>query len=320
MSAEEASDLADVLSDLYDDKLLNDAYERLMDGDVAGALKDLETGLNDMLLDSSDPEWNGFVQFCRAHPIRGLLHQDPFTLRAYEKPRGYAGDPGLLDFVYGVENGQGPPDGTTELGCRIFEYTTRTVICDGLRARAHTVAEAIDCLANQVDRPDILSLAAGHLREAHLSEALKRGQIGRWLALDSDAETLEEIRQMHTDSGVETLAATVRQILAGKSRPGQFDLIYSTGLFGNLEQSTGKRLTKCLFDMLRPGGRLMIANFSPEMPERGYMESYMDWRLTCRSRHEIKDLAADVHETQLRDVRLLAGDNPSIVFLSITKN
>jgi SAM-dependent methyltransferase len=312
--------LADVLSDLYDDTLLNDAYEELMNGDVSGALKDLESGLNEMLLSSSEPEWKGFAQFCLAHPIRGLLHQDPFTLQAFEKPRGYGGDAGLLEFIYGVEDGKGPPLDTTKLGQEIFQYTTGTAICDALRARARTVADAIDRLADESNRPEILSLAAGHLREAHLSDALQQGRLGRWLALDTDAETLAEVRELFAGNNVDTLAGTVRQILTGKLEPGQFDFIYSTGLYGYLDESIARRLTSCLFEMLRPGGKLMVANFSPEIRERGYMESFMDWHLTCRARREIRDLAADIDETQTSEIRLLADDNPSIVFLSATKN
>ena len=196
VSAEQASDIADVLSDLYDDTLLNESYERLSDGDVVGGLKSLETGLNEILLTSSDTEWKGFVQFCRAHPIKGTLHQDPLTLRAFEKPRGYGGDPVLLDLIYGVEDGNGPPNGTSDLGREIFEYTAHTDICNGLRARAHTVAEAVDHLAADSGDFNVLSLAAGHLREAHLSQAMKEGQIGRWLAIDSDAETLAAVRAL----------------------------------------------------------------------------------------------------------------------------
>lgn len=320
VSAEEASDLADVLSDLYDDKLLNDAYERLSNGDVAGGLKGLGAGLNEMLLTSSETEWKGFVQLCRVHPIKELLHQDPLTCRAYEKPRGYAGDPELLDLIYGVEDGKDPPNGTSELGREIFQYTARTAICDGLRARAHTLAEAIDQSASDADNLDVMSLAAGHLREAHLSHAMKEGRLRRWVAIDSDAETLAKVRELFGAEGVETLAGTVRQLLTDKLCPGEFDVIYSTGVFGDLDDSIARRLTTRLFDMLRPGGRLLIANFSPDIRERGYMESFMDWHLTCRSRRDVRNLASDIDEEKLSEVRLVVDENPSIVFLSATKN
>ena len=42
---------------------------------------------------------------CRRHPIMELLHQDPFTMRAFTKPRGYAGDAQMIDFIYATEDG-----------------------------------------------------------------------------------------------------------------------------------------------------------------------------------------------------------------------
>ena len=34
-----------------------------------------------------------------------LLHQDPFTYRAFAKPRGYAGDAVMMDYIYGLGRG-----------------------------------------------------------------------------------------------------------------------------------------------------------------------------------------------------------------------
>ena len=61
-----------------------------------------------------------------------------------------------------------------------------------------------------------------------------------------------------------------------------------------MPQDTGKRLTAQLFESLRPEGKLLIANFSQELPERGYMESFMDWHLTYRSLNQVLDLASDI--------------------------
>ena len=125
--------------------------------------------------------------------------------------------------------------------------------------------------------------------------------------------------------GVETLAGTIRQLVAGKLQPGEFDLIYSTGLYGYLEQPIGQRVTTRLFDMLRPGGQLLIASFLTGLPECGYMESFMDWQLIYRSRDETLGLAAALDETLVDDIRLLTGsdqssnDRGSIVLLQVTK-
>ena len=60
------------------------------------------------------------------------------------------------------------------------------------RARRGFVAEVIDRLVDEVPRPHVLSVAAGHLREALLSSAVKRRKLGRFVALDSDADSVAE--------------------------------------------------------------------------------------------------------------------------------
>src|SRR5690242_11265267 len=48
-----------------------------------------------------EASWRRFIaNEVRPHRVLKLAHQDPFLSRAYDKPRGYAGDAVLLDFIY----------------------------------------------------------------------------------------------------------------------------------------------------------------------------------------------------------------------------
>jgi hypothetical protein len=308
-----------LLESLYEDAFVNDCYERMRDGDVFGSMNDLLWGMNERQLASSIPEWKGFVDFCMLHPICELLYQDPITRRAFEKPRGYAGDAVLLDYIYKVREPNHSEHDFGRLGRDLFSYSLQTNACRGVRARAAHIAALVDEVAAETPRPDILSVAAGHLREADHSQALRCKNIGSWVALDSDVDSLDETRRCYAKHGVTTEAASVRKLLAGRAQLGQFDLIYSTGLYDYLQQPLARRLTARLFQMLRPGGRLLLANFLTGSPSRGYMDSFMNWVLIYRNEEEMKDLVSEIDPAQVAEKSLDVEDQRHIIFLLLRK-
>jgi hypothetical protein len=299
--------------------LLDDVYEKISRRQIEEGMNELLPGLKARRMTSSPRDWNKLVEACLAHPLRNLLHQDPFTWRAYSKPRGYAGDAMLLDFIYGREEGWPIPDGTSEIGRMVFEYTTRSAACDGVRGRRGFIADLLDKLVEEVRLPHVLSLAAGHLREAQLCSAVKRRKLGRFVALDADAESLKEVERCYGRFGVEAFVAPIRKLLSHKVQLGTFDVAYSTGLFDYLQLNTAQRLTWVLFQMLRPGGKLLVANFLPGIPDFGYMESYMDWKLVYRTRLDMMEISACIPQAQIRDIRIFAEENQNIIFLQVTK-
>lgn len=315
-----------VLDDLLNSTLLDETYTRITgDGDenpanVMDAMADLRDGLQARRRNSSDQEWDEFVYLCMRHPLQKLVHQDPFTYRACEKPRGYAGDAETIDFIYGREDGWPAPEGTSPIGRMIFDFTTKELpATEGVRARRRFVAEFIDRLALEQNRPHVISIAAGHLREVNLSGAVRQGKLGRFVALDADTESLEEVNRCYSCYGVEVVPASVRRLLTGRLELGSFDLIYSTGLFDYLQQNTAQRLVSALFRMLHPGGRVVVANFLPGINSIGYMESYMDWKLIYRTPQEMLDVAMTIPQRDIQDIRLFAEENQNIMFLEVRR-
>jgi hypothetical protein len=294
-------------------------YAKIASGQVHEGMVELLPILQARRLESSETDWNACVEAWRGHPLRALLHQDPFTYRAFSKPRGYSGDAELLDYVYAYDEGWPIPEPTSELGQRIFEFTTRSSACEAVRARRDFIADLIDRVAKEVDRPSALSIAAGHLREALLCSAIKRRRFGRFVALDSDLQSLEEVTRCYGRYGVETVPGSVRQLVTQKLDLGTFDFVYSTGLFDYLPLSSAKRLTWAMFQMLRPGGRLLVANFLPGILDVGYMECYMDWKLTYRARQDMLELSAEIPMTQIREIGIFSEENQNIIFLQISR-
>jgi hypothetical protein len=302
---------------------LNDIHQRLLAAHehrdvVHRALNELFLGLRARRLNSALDEWHECIQVCRRHPLMKLLHQDPFTYRAFSKPRGYAGDALMMDYIYGREEGYPLPE-ATRLGQLIFDFTTSAPASEGVRARRAHVAEMIDRLAERVARPQVMAIASGHLREAELSSAVRRGRVERFVALDADAMSLSEVDRAYSRHNVVTVPAKFRALLTGKLDLDRFHFVYSTGLFDYLEQPVAQRLVSTMFQMLLPRGRLMVANFLPGVRDVGYMETYMDWQLVYRTRQEMADLTAEIPEAEIRDVRIFSEDQRNIVFLEVRK-
>jgi len=70
-------------------------------------------------------EWKELIQeYCQTHSLKELLLQDPFTRRAFEKPRRYAGDAIMLDYIYAADGSMNSPsfENETEFGRWIHPY------------------------------------------------------------------------------------------------------------------------------------------------------------------------------------------------------
>lgn len=266
----------------------------------------------------SPEEWDACIKACRDHAVRQLVHQDPFTFRAYSKPRGYAGDAEMIDLIYAPEE-QWPEPVATPLGLDIYRYTSSAPAAAGVRARRGFVADLIDETTTARPGCDIMAIAAGHLREASLTTAFRRGRIGKFVALDSDPVSLQEVDRSYGRYGITTIPSPFAQLITNRLKVGTFDLIYTTGLFDYLNENTGRRLVTTMFDMLNPGGQLVVANFLPGIRDVGFMETFMDWKLIYRSRQDMVNLTMEIDEAELRDLSLFTEDNQNIIFLRVTK-
>jgi hypothetical protein len=262
--------------------------------------------------------WRAFVETCRRHPILTLLHEDALTYRAWAKPRGYAGDAVLLDYMYGSEHVWKLPD-MSELGRRLHAWTTCSSACQGVKSRRGIIAEFIDRLACDIRQPHILSMAAGHLREAEISAAVIRRQTGRVVAVDSDALSLDEVARDYGKFGVEPVQATAREILCGRVDLQGFDLIYSSGLCDYLNDSMSQRLAAELFDRLNPGGTLLLTNFVNDIEGVGYMEVFMDWNLVYRDRIAMMEMTARIPDRAIGHIAVFAEENQNVLFLAVQR-
>jgi cyclopropane fatty-acyl-phospholipid synthase-like methyltransferase len=182
------------------------------------------------------------------------------------------------------------------------------------------LVKLIDELAGRIKHgAQILSIASGHVREAHLAAAVRGGRISRFVALDQDEATMKVVATELHRYGVETVTEQVRAVILGKCIPGTFDLIYSVGLSDYLPTRVTERLISRMFAMLNPGGQLVIPNFLPNILDSGFMESFMDWHLIYRDAADMSALARNLPKEEIAGKRTFSDPTNNIVFLQITK-
>ena len=267
---------------------------------------------------ASAEQWSQCIELVRQHPIQTVIHEDAFTRRAFEKPRGYAGDAPLLDHMYATEHFWPRPE-MSWIGQRIYRWTTLCSACEGVKSRRQVIAETIDATAQRHKDAQVMSLAAGHFREAELSTSIIRHKLGRVVAIDSDPQSLQLIDKDYGRYGISTIHATARELISGKMDLGEFDLVYTSGLCDYLGDSMCQRLALNLFRKLRPGGKLLLTNFLDNVEAVGYMEAFMDWNLIYRNRVQMMEMTSRIPERMIRNVSCFSEENYNVIFLSIER-
>lgn len=226
----------------------------------------------------------------------------PIHRRAFEKPRGYAGDYQLMRLYFAEEHsGEG-------LYGRFLHYVAqnytlgRTVVQREVQMRQ----AALRALNTPGEGPvRILSVACGPALEMQrlLSEVEALNRPVELLMLDQDEEALqtchEELSRRLLDGHRGRLPVTlsclhysVKQILKPADEAERriqrdvlsgCDLIYSAGLFDYLPDPVASRLVQRLYSFLRSGGRLYVGNLK-EAPDTFFtMEFIVGWHLLYRA-------------------------------------
>lgn len=266
----------------------------------------------------SQPEWRDAVQSLRSSSVFDTLQTDPYTRRAFTRPRGYAGDATMLDYLYRLHP-EDTDDELDEKAWRIFLYTVNSNAGKAVRYRRTYLAQLIDETGANHHNARVLSIAAGHLREVELSAAVQEGKVSEIVALDQDAESLKRIEQDYSHLPIRTVQASVRHLLAGKAGMGHFHFVYAAGLFDYLEDSVATRLVERMWAMTHPGGRMMIANFLPDIPDAGYMEAFMDWWLIYRDEEQARKLFSTIAPAQIASMKVEFDPGKNICFVVAQK-
>ena len=251
----------------------------------------------------------------------------PFAARAALKPRGYAGDSEQMRMIY-LNDYQG----NSTFSKLLHKHAVAHTASQSVRNRIVLISEMINDYCNDSQTAnsaiDILSVGSGSAFELNdLFTSSQDCSKYNLVLFDQDPVALEEAADLAAGIGekidafpkINYLKGSVRTMLFSRKimEPwGRFDFIYSMGLFDYLNSRVAKAVLSRLYRLLKPGGELVVGNFSVSNPSRYYMEYWGDWCLIHRTEKEFRDLFPN---TSAATVRVFYDETGSQMFLDINK-
>ena len=85
----------------------------------------------------------------------------------------------------------------------------------------------------------------------------------------------------------------IRNVIAAGLPDKDYDLVYSAGLFDYFTEPVAQMAAQKMLACLKPGGKLIIGNFSTENPCAPFMELWLDWNLIYRSKADLERIFKD---------------------------
>lgn len=264
--------------------------------------------------------WAAAVTAIRRHPLLALLHQEDLMRRAYHAPAGSAGDVLRLSGMADPESATRPAEALTELGVSLRERLMASPLAQSMMNRTAILARTIDRTADAVaDGAEVLALGCGDLAEARLSAAVGAGRLRRFVALDHDFQATELVERAYGRARVNAIHTPTYALLNGASNAfGRFDLIYSASLLERLETRAAAQALSAMYSMLKPGGKMVVANLAPTVPEAGLIEAVMNWWPIYRDHAALNDLGAEIAQTRGAGVKVTLEPGDNIHLLELT--
>ncbi|MGN6537749.1 MAG: class I SAM-dependent methyltransferase [Mesorhizobium sp.] len=264
--------------------------------------------------------WRALAPIIQNHPVLDYFLEDPLTRWSFDKPRGYSGDAELLDYIYCDPHVADSVASASEIGKVLYGYTQNVPSCVAARERRDLLARYVDEIAARKEsETEVLAIAAGHLREANRSVALREGRLKRWVALDQDPLSVGLVARDFADTAVETIDGSVRTVLARRHKIGKFDFVYASGLYDYLQDKVAVKLTKTCLQMLKPGGTFLFANYAEGNPDAGYRETFMNWVLLLRSEADMWNIINASVDRNSVEARVFFGENRNVLYAVIEK-
>jgi extracellular factor (EF) 3-hydroxypalmitic acid methyl ester biosynthesis protein len=221
-----------------------------------------------------------------------------FAERAYYKPKGYAGDYLMMEMIY-----RDQPEGDGKLGTLTDSWCLSSAAAKAVRGRRELLCNQLESLCRQKrDQGNpirIMNLACGSNRE--LFDFLARCDYTEAIeatCIDADPQALtytdQQVNNFAHHASIRLMNDNVVKWAAGGMRHdyGLQDIIYSAGLTDYLDRRLFQALVTRSCEHLKPGGVLIIGNFSTKNRNRVFMDHILHWKLIHRDPADLEELFA----------------------------
>jgi extracellular factor (EF) 3-hydroxypalmitic acid methyl ester biosynthesis protein len=237
--------------------------------------------------------------------IHPLVLSSPFLYRTLQKPLGYAGDYEMVDMML-----REPYEGSSMFAKMLNKIFLNTAPVLAHRDRITYLTDTLVSEAKRVaclGRPArIYNLGCGPAKEIQnfLSEHDISSRTELTL-LDFNDETLahtsgilQDLKTRHRRiTPIQMVKRSVSQLLKEASKPispgARYDYVYCAGLFDYLDDRICKRMTNLFYELLAPGGLLVVTNVESANPSRNWMEYVLEWHLLYRNNKQLNSLNPD---------------------------
>lgn len=222
----------------------------------------------------------------------------PLWRQAYTKPLGYPGDYVVMDHIY-----RGTPQGDTSFG-RVA-HMLAVNIGQFVVKRKDLVRQAIAEVAARCSAARtcvIASLGSGPAREVaeFIQQDSERARPVNFILVDQDSAALRFAGAQLAEAAAEVHGGLPARIdlrhlsalrLLREVDPATLlaaaDMIYSAGLFDYFSDRTCRALARRLYDVLRPGGLLVLGNMKAGTDMIWPLELIADWSLRYRTAENV---------------------------------
>lgn len=252
----------------------------------------------------------------------------PFMARTNLKPRGYAGDSEMMAMVYRNEY-----EGNSTFSKLMHKHPVEHAAAKAVRHRKDVIASMIRDMKDtgyegRNKNLRILSVACGPIREIEdVMLSPDDCEQLHFTFLDQDRSALLEAaklvdhieKKLNAKMAVEYLNESVRTMLGTpqlKRKWGEYDFIYSMGLFDYLTPPVATAVLGKLYELVNTGGEMVIGNFHVSNRSRYYMEYWLDWVLYYRTEEDFGSLLRNASSAE---TDIFFDDTEVQMFLHVKK-